>query len=168
MKWLLLLSVFLASTVTAQTIYKVVQADGTILYTDTPQEGASQVELLGNTSNVADSLPTPKIKPQTTEKPSPRYKVTITSPEPEATIRNNQGNVTITASTTPSFRGRYRLTFDGQSTRINSAGNFTLTGLNRGTHTYHIDILDNKGKTLASSPSQTLYLHQASALINTN
>lgn len=168
MKWLLLLPVLITGSVTAQTIYKVVQADGTILYTDTPQEGASQVELQGNTSNVTDSLPTPQVKPQPAKKPTPRYTVTITSPEPEATIRNNQGNITISASTTPAFRGRYRLTFDDQSAKINNAGIFSLTGIERGAHTYHIDIIDNKGKTLASTPSQTLYLHQASALINTN
>ncbi|MEC7134744.1 MAG: DUF4124 domain-containing protein, partial [Pseudomonadota bacterium] len=36
----------------------------------------------------------------------------------------------------------------------------------RGAHTYKVELTNNTGKTLASSPLQTLYLHQASALIN--
>ncbi len=168
MKYFVMLLLLAAQTVSAQTIYKIVKADGTVLYTDVPQEGAQAVELAGNTDNVANSLPVPDVKAPPQEKPKPDYQVSITSPEPEASIRDNQGNFSISASVTPAYKGRYRLTFDGQALRMNNSGQFRLTGINRGAHTYHIDIIDNTGKTLASSPQQTLYLHQASVLINNN
>lgn len=168
MKYFLLLLLIMTPSLFAQTVYKVVKADGTVLYTDVPQDGAEAVQLADNTDNVTDSLPIPKVKARDQEKPTPNYQVTITSPKPEATIRSNPGNFAITASASQAFKGRYKLTFDGQPLRMNSSGQFRLTGINRGAHTYHIDILDNTGKTLASSPEQTLYLHQASVLINNN
>lgn len=168
MKYFVMLLLLSAQTVSAQTIYKIVKKDGTVLYTDVPQDGAEVLKLAGNTDNVATSLPVPDVQVPPKEAPKPNYQVSITSPQPEATIRDNQGNFSISASTTPTFKGRYRLTFDGQALRMNSSGQFRLTGINRGAHTYHIDIIDNTGKTLASSPQQTLYLHQASVLINTN
>ena len=165
---ILLITALFVPSVQSQTIYKVVKEDGTVLYTDVPQDGAETLEFEANTKNVADSPDIKATQKTQSRDTQPDYKVSITSPEPEATIRNNNGQFSITAATTPAFRGRYRLTFDGQPTRINSSGKFNLTGIDRGAHTYHIDIIDNKGKTLASSPQQTLYLHQASVFINNN
>ena len=168
MKLLIVFLGIFAGVASAQTIYKVTKADGTVLYTDAPQEGAEAVELSSNTQNVADSLPVPAIPAITPDKPKINYQVSITSPSPDATLRNNNGNINISASAQPDFKGRYRLTFDGQSNWINSSGQFSLKEVPRGAHNYHVDIIDNKGKPLASTPQQTLFLHQASALINRN
>ncbi|MBU2979513.1 DUF4124 domain-containing protein [Alteromonas sp. C1M14] len=168
MKTQLLVVWFFSSLLSAQTVYKIVKPDGTILYTDTPQSGAEPMELDDYTKNVADPQPVPKPQIPQQEKPTIRYQVSIVSPKPEATLRDNLGNVTITASSSPTFKGQYRLTFDNQANWRNSSGTFKLTGVNRGAHTYHVDLIDNKGKSLASSPQQTLYLHQASVLINSN
>ena len=64
--------------------------------------------------------------------------------------------------------GRFQLWFDGSIAETNATGMFHLSGINRGAHDYYIEWIDNKGKTLASTEKQTLYLHQASALINNN
>lgn len=170
MKKRLLLLWFVSSLLSAQTIYKIIKPDGTVLYTDTPQEGAEPVTLNSNTQNVADHQPTKK-PPQTqqSKKQKAAYEVSITSPKPEATVRNNLGTVTITAAVSPStYKGRYQLTFDGQANWTNNSGIFKLSDIQRGAHIYHVALIDNKGKTLASSPQQTLYLHHASVLINKN
>ncbi|GGW93022.1 DUF4124 domain-containing protein [Alteromonas halophila] len=167
--WLLLFGL-LSSVATAQ-VYKVVQEDGTVLYTDDPVAGSEQIEFDDATRNVATPLatPTPPKPSPADDKEKPQYNVSISTPQPEATIRDNRGNVTIRAQKTPANAAvRFQLVFDGKARQTNNSGVFALTGVNRGAHNYQVKLLDNKGKTLASTPSQTLYLHQASVLINNN
>lgn len=149
-------------------IYKVVAADGTITFTDKPSDNAEPMTFDVKTQNVVDSATTPTILPkQTTSETKRDYRVSIQSPEPEATIRNNLGEITIRATQSGASKASiYRLIFDDAPFDSNSSGVFKLNGIHRGAHTFKVELVNNKGKTLASSPTQTLYLHQASALIN--
>ncbi|MCU7555425.1 DUF4124 domain-containing protein [Alteromonas sp. ASW11-19] len=159
----------LPAALTAQEVYKVEQEDGTILYTDAPVAGGEAVSLPASTANVSGAMGQPKPFSTGTSKKRTNYTVTIATPAPEATIRNNKGNLTITTAAQPgSAGGRFQLKFNGQIVQSNTTGMFRLTGVNRGAHTYSVLWLDNTGKTLASTEEQTLYLHQASALINNN
>ncbi|WP_287498194.1 DUF4124 domain-containing protein [Alteromonas sp. AO-Serp] len=149
------------------TIYKVVGKDGSVTYTDKPQQNAEPLAFDVKTQNVvtaAKVTPPPPAKPAA---PKPNYRVVIKSPAPEATIRNNLGEFTISAAQPGAPKAPiYRLIFDDAPLASNSSGVFKLTGIHRGAHTYKVELTNNTGKTLASSPLQTLYLHQASALIN--
>lgn len=165
------LLIALWSSIAVGQVYKVLQDDGTVLYTDDPVEGSEPIEFNDATQNVSTALarPMPPQPQGQTEKKQPDYQVSISSPAPEATIRDNSGNVTIRAQKTPpNAPARYQLIFDGEARQTNTSGVFALTGVNRGAHEYQVNLLDNKGKTLASTQSQTLYLHQASVLINNN
>ncbi|WP_164078380.1 DUF4124 domain-containing protein [Alteromonas facilis] len=165
----LLLTVGLCATVYARTVYKVVAADGTVTYTDQPVPGSTPVHL----NKVNTSQPLARVNSATapntaakTEKPID-YTLTITSPQDEATIRDNNGKFNINAQLTPAAPGgRYQLIFDGQNVGESDTGNFELSNVVRGQHRFKVEYTDNKGKVLASSPSQTLFMHQASALIN--
>lgn len=149
------------------TIYKVVGKDGSVTYTDKPQQNAEPLAFDVKTQNVvtaAKVTPSPPAKPAA---PKPNYRVVIKSPAPEATIRNNLGEFTISAAQPGAPKAPiYRLIFDDAPLTSNSSGVFKLSGIHRGAHTYKVELTNNTGKTLASSPLQTLYLHQASALIN--
>ncbi|MCH2058797.1 MAG: DUF4124 domain-containing protein [Thalassotalea sp.] len=149
------------------TIYKVVGKDGSVTYTDKPQQNAEALAFDVKTQNVvtaAKATPPPPPKPVA---PKPNYRVEIKSPAPEATIRNNLGELTISAAQTGAPKAPiYRLIFDDAPLASNTSGVFKLSGIHRGAHTYKVELTNNTGKTLASSPLQTLYLHQASALIN--
>ena len=149
------------------TIYKVIGKDGAITYTDKPKQNAEPLAFDGKTQNVvtaAKVTPPPPPKPKASK---PNYRVVIKSPAPEATIRNNLGEFTIAASQTGAPKApMYRLIFDGALLASNTSGVFKLSGIHRGAHTYKVELTNNTGKTLASSPEQTLYLHQASALFN--
>ena len=165
------LFIALCSSMAVGQVYKVVQEDGTVLYTDDPVAGSEPLEFDDATQNVSTALsPTPPTSQNTNDnKQQPDYQVSISSPGPEATIRDNNGNLTIRAQKTPpNAPVRYQLVFDGEARKTNTSGVFALTGVNRGAHHYQVNLVDNKGKTLASTQSQTLYLHQASVLINNN
>jgi len=147
-------------------IYQVKQKDGSILYTDSPSATASPVEFSTSTQNLVAGIPVPP-QPKIVPKTDVTYQVTITHPEPDATIRNNLGEITIRANQPSSPKApRYRLIFDDKPIQSNTTGIFTLSDINRGAHIYKIELIDNKGKTLASTEQQTLFLHKASVLIN--
>jgi len=150
-------------------IYKVVNKDGSITFTDTPPTNATIVELDVKTRNVVSAMKVPEPQKSKVTKKKPNYSVSITSPAPEATIRNNAGDFVIKATQNSASKAPfYRLVFDGAPIQRNSSGVFKLEGVNRGAHEYKVELTNNKGKTLASSPVQTLYLHQASVFINNN
>ena len=150
-----------------KTIYKVVGKDGSVTYTDKPVQNAKPLTFDGKTQNVVNAAKVTPPPPPKPAAPKPNYRVTIKSPAPEATIRNNLGELTISAAQTGAPKAPiYRLIFDNAPLASNSSGVFKLSGIHRGAHTFKVELTNNKGKTLASSPEQTLYLHQASALIN--
>lgn len=163
---LALVSAFVFSAV-AQTVYKVVQEDGTVLYTDQPIPGAKPMDLSTVNSAVMPRLAVPQPQPvDATQPEGPVYTIDVVAPAPEATIRDNNGRVAIFARLAPKASGQFHLWLNNQRAASADNGSFMLEGLNRGAHTFFITVTDNTGKTLASSDPQTFYLHQASALIN--
>ncbi|MEC7451089.1 MAG: DUF4124 domain-containing protein [Pseudomonadota bacterium] len=156
-----------AAATSPMTIYKVVGKDGSVTYTDKPQQNAEALAFDVKTQNVVTAAKATPPPPPTPVAPKPNYRVEIKSPAPEATIRNNLGELTISAAQTDAPKAPiYRLIFDDAPLASNTSGVFKLSGIHRGAHTYKVELTNNTGKTLASSPLQTLYLHQASALIN--
>lgn len=157
---------FTASHVSqAQTIYKTVHPDGTVTYSDSPSKGAIEVTL-DVTTNTIKSANIPKAAiPQTTKKTKANYQLSILSPQPEATIRNNLGRVNIAAAIEPRVNGVFQLHINDDV--IDSpTGVFSLKNMHRGSYQYTVKFIDTSGKVIASTPSRNLYLHKASALIN--
>ena len=156
-----------AAATSPMTIYKVVGKDGSVTYTDKPQQNAEPLAFDITTQNVVTAAKVTSPPPAKPAAPKPNYRVVIKSPAPEATIRNNLGEFTISAAQPGAPKAPiYRLIFEDATLASNSSGVFKLSGIHRGAHTYKVELTNNTGKTLASSPLQTLYLHQASALIN--
>ena len=164
--WFLIIVFFITTTCDAKTIYKVIAADGSVTYTDQPVADSEPVSL-GNL-NTAAPLATPKPFAIPEVKSTTQYELAILSPSPDATVRNNLGEVSISASIQPLATGLYQLNMDGDIISTNTSGIFQLKDLQRGAHQIQISFTDNTGKILASSDQQTFYMHKASALINSN
>lgn len=156
----------------AETIYKVVQQDGTVLYTDQPVPGAIAIDLSSvNTSTMPRlaTVPPDKRTSKDDNDSGPQYVVKVVSPTPEATIRDNTGQIAITATVSPNVpNGEFNLFLDNSKIASQNFGSFILDGINRGAHTFFISVTDNTGKTLASSEPQTFYMHQVSILTRPN
>lgn len=161
LSWLLAM---FALSVQGATLYKVVKADGTVVYTDRPVAGAVPVAL--PSVNTSQSLaPKQDAKPTTTPpKPDINYHISIQSPAHEETIRNNLGAVKVSASIDPKGVGMFQLVLDGQVVSTKAFPQFSLQGVPRGEHKIEVQLVDKSGKILASSPSRIFYLHQASVL----
>ena len=163
----------LCITASANVVYKSVQKDGTVVYTDVPSKGATSVNLSAVNSAVISTTHSPanqaKVsKPNKQLEPHTEYSVFIRTPVAEQTLRNNAGEVIVNAEVLPKKAGKFQLILDNQIVHTQTSGKFGLENIQRGAHNIEVNFLDNSGKILASSKQQTFYLHKASALIRAN
>ena len=167
---LLILLLSLIPALTFAQVYKSVDADGNIIYTDiAPTKDAKELEV--EELNVSDS-PKKKYrqanthnttKTQQPKAPDERYaQIKITSPENDATIRNNEGKVSISVSLTPNLYTRFEdqlfITVDGNIVNNGKAKSVNLNGIDRGTHTVTAYVQDKDGKILLSSQPASFHM----------
>ncbi|QYJ85935.1 DUF4124 domain-containing protein [Shewanella mesophila] len=147
-------------------IYKWVDKDGKVHYSDSPIENAQAVEFKSNTENQI-KLPPPVVRESAPKEPKQVgdiYQMRITSPSEEETIRDNNGNITIIGSITPDLAKNHVLVLlmDGQVTgAAQLTPVFNLENVDRGEHIFEIRALAQNGKQLASTPPRTVFLHRA-------
>ena len=145
-------------------IYRITHKDGSVSYSDQPSPGAVEVVLKLHTNTMQSAPPSVSTQPRVTQKKR-EYQLNIISPQADASIRSNLGEINIAASIRPTLAGIYQLSINEQT--IDSAtGVFNLKNMNRGTYQYQVKFIDNSGKVIASSELRSLHLHKASALIN--
>lgn len=164
MRHLLYLTFMLASAFAQANVYKWVDKDGKVHYSDEPQANAQLVELNEKTfNNIAPpAQPRPITATQAIEEV--RYQVNIVSPSEEETLRNNNGDFDVTVELTPEINGQYLLALkiDGELVGAPQASNtFKLTNVDRGEHILVVDAMTQNGKVFASSSPRKVFLHQA-------
>lgn len=176
MKLLWLCCGVLLSTTIHGAIYKRVEADGSVTYTDTPGHNTQAVDVNTLTTNTTNVIPSSKITPNTTSQrstPSPKktvnnYQITFLTPAHLSTIRSNKGLLKVVARVSPQRAGQFELLIDGKVRARQTTPDFALDNVPRGEHTIQLNLKDNTGKLIASSKSITVYLHRASVLNRAN
>lgn len=106
--------------------------------------------------------PTPDSEQQA-ESALPTASIQLTTPSDQQTLRDNQGNLTIMASTNRklSHGHNVRLRLDGDIYgRPQAQLVWPLTNIERGSHTLQVELLKH-GKVIASSEEITVFLHRA-------
>ncbi len=148
------------------TVYKWVDKNGKIHYTDKPINNANPVKFKENTENHVSLPPVPGIPTNTSPTPSKsvQYQLTIIKPIEEETIRNNNGNVSVIAQIKPKLQSALtlQLYLDNQVFgEPQTSTVFSLSNINRGEHQVIIKLIDKNGKILASSLPRTFFLHRS-------
>lgn len=161
----LALLLFLIATLAHATVYKWVDENGKVHFSDKPVKNAEVVELKENTQNNI-KLPEVTVLPSTQSAPEPEkvsYKIQITSPGEEESIRNNEGNITLIANIEPQLSSAHELALfmDGQQIGTTQQhGLFKLSNIDRGEHSFIVKVLSKSGKQLASTPPRKIFLHR--------
>lgn len=161
MRLLLCLLLLIGLPASAQ-VYTYLDADGNRVFTDKPRSANAQpVELAPTNSASLPAVPaaTPPALPPAL---MPAYQLLrITLPEPDATIRNNEGNLLVTLESDPGLlEGHsYRLLLDGEMHGAPARSPvFTLDNLDRGSHQLAAEIIDAEGRIVERTPSQPFHL----------
>ena len=148
----------------AKKVFVMRDANGVLVFSDSPQIGAEEVSFNSRPNIMAATDTTFPV----TKKPAKeQFEVSIIQPEDQATVRDNTGSVYVSGRITPMFkRGlRVRLLVDGQSqAEPQSNAVFILRDIERGEHKLQLELFDQNGKLIATSPTTTFYLHRASRI----
>lgn len=150
-------------------IYKWVLPDGTITYSDRPQEkGAKEMKLPPLQTYTPPPTPAPAPGPGTDkDKPATGYEVVkVVSPQPDEVIRDNGGTVNVRLELKPSLRDGHQveILLDGKAIGSGASTSASVSNVNRGQHTVSAVVKDAEGKTVASAPGVTFHLKRASRL----
>ena len=153
----ILLSSFMAMPLQAE-VYRTVDEDGNITFTDTPQEGAEKVDI--QETQTIDNPNPAKYKPLSKkQKPVERYRsISIASPGNDEAVRNNAGNVTISTSIDPRLIPSHEVIIYIDGKEIGRGSSATANNVDRGTHTASAKIVDSSGNTVISSSPSTFHL----------
>jgi hypothetical protein len=169
MKRILILLVLLACQANAE-IYKSVNADGEVVYSDTPTKGAETVKMPALPTYTPPPLPTTSYTPaQATEKKAYYETFAFVSPANEETVRNNLGILNINAKLTPALQVRrgHRVQFYLNGEPYGKpVGNTSLTisNLDRGEYTLSAAVVDSDGSALISTGDVVVFMKRHSIL----
>src|SRR3990172_5300642 len=160
--FLLIIYFSLSFPLLAEDVYRTVDEHGNVIYTDTPAQGAEKIRVdevqTINPGDVPQFVYTPPADAGDTYS-----RLEIVSPENDSVIQGN--NVTVSVALEPPLNlrtGHYlELRLDGNEAASGSGLQFTLSNLERGTHTLDMAVVDQSGNRLIISPpvSFTIYQH---------
>ncbi len=161
--FLLLLSLTFCVGVMAQDkVYKRVNPDGSVEYSDQPIQGGEIMNVPKGSTFTMPETPTSTTAPASpAEKPGINYEsLDITQPENDKAIRSNNGTLTALARVTPALAPdhRYRWKMDGEVVQDVNSPELRLNNVNRGSHTLQAEIVDAGGKVIIASESITFHM----------
>lgn len=170
-KFTTVLAIFLACcallTSASAGVYKHVNPDGSIEFTDVPQKiGEDPVEVPPASSYTPPPTPKPAAPTTPTVKQTAvSYEsVSITSPAHDSTVRDNEGNISISIGCKPGLqKGHgFLLMMDDKQVGKGAQNTFQLKNIDRGSHTFIVQVIDENDKMIIQSTSVTVHLHRAS------
>ena len=142
----------------AEKVYKTVDEDGHIIFTDKPTEGSEEIKLkeLQTIKNPNPARYKPLQNKASDSETGSLYKVLlVTNPADGSGLRSNDGNISISLTLEPSLRSGHKLviTLDGKEISSGGALSVSLKNVDRGTHTIGAKVIDGNGSQLISTSS---------------
>lgn len=175
MRILIMLIALIPTVLVAAEVYRWVDDDGTVHYSDRPQEGAETVVIQDAQTF---SAPAPKAARSTSSTTSdkaddaePEEAVSysnfeIVSPRQEEVLWNTGGQLNVSLRVRPRIRSGHSifLVMDGQEIQQLPRGRMqaSLTDVVRGTHQLHAEVRDRSGSTVARSDMVQFTVQQTS------
>ena|SRR5688572_9071782 len=156
MRSLLIVPMLLAQLAAAD-VYKTVDKDGNITYTDKPgTEQAKKLELREiNTVPGAEPLPqSESVDSIPSQQAAFSYQLGIISPRSDVTIPVGQRDLGIAINLTPGLQQGHLLVYfmNGELLEETTMTNIIVKDVPRGTHTLVVEAIDANGQSLGTSP----------------
>lgn len=171
-RWLIVLSMLLATAVAAAPAWTWVDENGQRHYSDRPVPGASQIEIQG-----AQGFPAPvrsaerraePVEPAAPPDQTLAYRTfDIVSPVHQQTLWNIGGTLNVELAIEPALQPGHRIDvyLDGQRVDLDATGSqLTIPDVFRGLHTLQAVILDANAREVLKSRAITIMVQQTSIL----
>lgn len=135
-------------------IYKSVDEDGNVVFSDQPSAGAEEIEKK-EIMTVPATVPDIDFSRGENEKSAkePYESIAITSPANDSAIRDNAGNISVNVTTKPALGNGHQIVIymDGTEVARDPVTSFDFQNVDRGTHTLAAAVVNNDGKELKRS-----------------
>jgi hypothetical protein len=151
-------------------VYRQVDAQGNVTFSDQPSSGAEAIQVRPVTT-----ITLPKMQdleqlgqPQQQEQPpSPLYElVRIVYPRNNEAFHSGNGDVEFSVVSSPQLRDghKYEVTLDGQPVGQSTSGTILVQQIDRGTHQAGVNIVNRSGVQVGSGAGVTFTIHRPSRL----
>jgi hypothetical protein len=155
MRGLLAMMIFLAQ-VTVADVYKTVDKNGNVIYTDKPRAENSEKLKLREVNTVPGAEPLPQSNPVSSYDSQPaalNYQISIISPRSDVTIPVGQRDLAIAINLVPGLQEGHLLVYfmNGELLEETTANNIIVKDVPRGTHTLVVEAIDGNGQSLGTS-----------------
>lgn len=158
---LITLLLFILALPATADIYKQVDENGKVIYSDTPGgTRVQQVDLPPINTQPATPVTTPARK-KVHDQPALPFRVSITSPADGTHIPAGQRDIEVVVRVDPGLQPGYTLQAYLNNVAYGPASSesaWILEQVYRGEHTLNVDLLDPDGHAIATSDSVTLYV----------
>ena len=152
----LVVCLFISVSITAETVYKKTNPDGSVVFTDQPSTDTEEVKIRKPTTFSPLSLPSLR-SPNKKAKPI-NYVVTIIEPSNDSTIIGNT-RINVSVAVTPDLVQRHQFRYQlGKQTLDTYRAAVSLDSVNRGTHVLNVSIINHDGEVVSSGSS--VIIHQ--------
>ena len=163
---LVLLCLLAAAAATAD-VWRWIDDDGVVHYSDTPRAGAELVDVSESSRSTGarvyrNAAPSNSDDAAAaTEQPFKYESLSISSPGAEETLWNIEGTLSVSLSLSPGLQAGHqvRVYFNGEPRMVNSTS-FTLDEVYRGVHNIQAEVLDATGRLMIRSTSNRFYVQQ--------
>ena len=156
-------------------VYKWIDADGIVHYSDQPAPGAERIDLPSRpstavpaaqrqrTATAAPSAATGSRSATQVAAPFTYLSLSFSAPVAEETLWNIGGVLNVSISLQPALRSGDKLTlyFDGEAREIRTTS-FQLEEVWRGEHNLQAEVVDADGKLMIRSEPMRFYVQQTS------
>jgi Domain of unknown function (DUF4124) len=164
---------FAAALAVAGTVYKWVDENGVVHYSDQPHPNAQKIQLQQAQTYKASAGPAAPPAPTVPAAPTQTgYRgCAVVEPQADQSFANLDSLTVVVQTDPPLHAGdQIFITYDGQPLNGNSAtgGSFTISPVDRGTHTVQAVVRDSEGTVVCQAPGVTFNVHQPSILSPTN
>ena len=159
--------ILLASPVAAE-VYRNVDAEGNVTFSDEPSEGSEAVQVkpvttvtLPKPQNVRE---TEKLREEVKREGSVYESVTFAYPENNQAFHSGSGDIQFEVRSTPGLQTghKYEVTLDGQPVGQSASGSVTVRNVFRGTHNARVHIVDENGVQVKTVPEISFTVHRPS------
>ncbi|MEM7081379.1 MAG: DUF4124 domain-containing protein [Pseudomonadota bacterium] len=172
--WLIAAALSAAVGASSAELYRWVDASGTVHYSDTPREGAEQIQLKP-TNIIRSPRPTASSTTRNDSPPPPAGEeallpytaASIQSPSDGETLWNLGGELTVRVNIEPRLQPGHGVVILYNGRPVNSdpvvSSSITINNVYRGQHTVRAAIRDLDGNTLFDGQSVTFFVRQSTA-----
>jgi Domain of unknown function (DUF4124) len=169
MRYLLLFAVLVLGSAGAAEVYRWVDKDGVVHYSDQWQPGAETIRLQNSPTyrgrnSAADGAP-PEAPPDPESANTGYRELTILSPAQEEVLWNTGGKLRVSLQVTPSLQAgdRLRLFLDGTERELPAGSTgVNLEDVYRGVHTLIAEVVNQQGAVQVKSAPTTFVVRQTS------